>query len=185
MRSLASEPFPNAGKHLFGPSFEEKVKKRNEMVKIFSQVAPRKSNMQFFSERDLLPIQVRARGSISWKMVKSPTKLPNQGEKLILQRPGPGQGEIPGCSTRSELCSTLKSPVTVASQSNTGMLPVKENLTLPKVKLFFVQLRPFFCRDQPILHQKLTLGKFQQFQATIFPLQSYHTRIFFPLTKCL
>jgi len=96
-------PFSEAGKHLFGPSFEEKVKKRNETLKILSKVAPRKSNMQFFSERDLLPIQVRARGSISWKMVKSPTKLPNQGEKLILQRPGPGQGEIPGCSTRSEL----------------------------------------------------------------------------------
>lgn len=28
MSSLASEPFPDAGKHLLGPSFEEKVKKR-------------------------------------------------------------------------------------------------------------------------------------------------------------
>ena len=67
---------------------EEKVKKRNETVKILSKGAPRKPNMQFFSERDLLPIQAMARGAISWKMVKSPTGLPNQGEKLVLQRPG-------------------------------------------------------------------------------------------------
>ena len=30
-----------------------------------------------------------------------------------------------------------------------------------------------------------TLGYFQQFQGTIFPLQSCHSRIFFPLSKCL
>ena len=90
--------------------------------------------------RDLLPIQARARGSISWKMVKSPTRLPNQREKLIFQRPGPEQGQIPDCSTRSELCSTPKFPVVVANQSNTDMLPVKENLTFPKVKLFLSSL---------------------------------------------
>ena len=48
MSSLASEPFPDAGKNLFGPSFEEKVKKRNETVKILSKAVSRKSNMQFF-----------------------------------------------------------------------------------------------------------------------------------------
>ena len=48
MSSLPSEPFPDAGKHLFGPSFEEKVKKRNETVKILPKAAPRKSNTQFF-----------------------------------------------------------------------------------------------------------------------------------------
>ena len=95
MRSLASEPFPNAGKHLFGPSFEEKVKKRNEMVKIFSKVTPRKSNMQFFSERDLLPIQVRARGSISWKMYKSPTMLPIRGRSSYFRGRGRGRGKFP------------------------------------------------------------------------------------------
>ena len=73
-------------------------------------------------------------------MVKSPTRLPNQREKLIFQGPGPEQGEIPGCSTRSELCSTPKFPVAVASQSNRGMLPVKENLTFPKVKSFLSSL---------------------------------------------
>ena len=79
-------------------------------------------------------------GSISWKMVKSPTRLPNQREKLIFQRPGQEQGKIPGCSTRSELCSTPKFPVAVATKSNTGMLPVKENLTFPKVKLLLSSL---------------------------------------------
>ena len=34
IRSLASESLPDAGKNLLGPSFEEKVKKRNETVKI-------------------------------------------------------------------------------------------------------------------------------------------------------
>ena len=71
---------------LFGPSFEEKVKKRNETVMIFSFAAPRKSKRAVVLERDLLPIQARARGSISWKMVNSPTRLPSQREKLILIR---------------------------------------------------------------------------------------------------
>ncbi|XP_068733740.1 uncharacterized protein [Montipora capricornis] len=35
-------------KNLFGPSFEEKVRKTNEMVKILSKAAPRKSNTHFF-----------------------------------------------------------------------------------------------------------------------------------------
>ena len=132
MSSLASEPFPDGGKNLFGPSFEEKVKKRNETVKIHA----------VFSERDLLPIQATARGSISWKMVNSPTRLPNQREKLIFQGPGPGpeQGKVPSCSAKSELCCTPKSPVAVASQSNTAMLPVKENLNFPKVKSFLSSL---------------------------------------------
>ena len=131
MSSLASEPFPDAGKNLFGPSVEEKVKKRNETVKILSKVAAKKSNMQFFWRRDLLPIQARARGSISWKMVKLPTRLPKQeGEAHISEAGARAGGRFPGCSTRSELCSTPKFPVTVASQSNTGMLASKRELNL-------------------------------------------------------
>ena len=136
MSSLASEPFPDGGKNLLGPSFEEKVKKRNETVKILSKAAPH----AVFSERDLLPIQARARGSISWKMVNSPTRLPNQREKLIFQGPGPEQGKVPSCSAKSELCCTPKFPVAVASQLKTGMLPVKENLNFPKVKSFLSSL---------------------------------------------
>ena len=48
MSSLATETFPEAGQKLFGPSFEEKVKKRNETRIIFSTTAPRKSNKQGF-----------------------------------------------------------------------------------------------------------------------------------------
>lgn len=70
-------------------------------------------------------------------MVKPAAKLPSQREKLIFQGPGPEQGKVPSCSTRPELCSIPKLPVTVASQSNTGMLPVKEDLTFPIVKSLY------------------------------------------------
>lgn len=43
MSSLATQTFPEAGKNLFGPSFEKKVKKRSEPVKILSTAAPKKS----------------------------------------------------------------------------------------------------------------------------------------------
>lgn len=126
MSSLPSEPFPDAGKNLFGPFVEEKAKERNETVRILSKAAPK--SLTCSSKGDLLPIQARARWSNSWKMVKSPTRLPNQTGKLIFQVPEPEQWKVPGCSTRSELCSTSKLPVAIASQSNTGMLPGKEHL---------------------------------------------------------
>ena len=74
MSSLTFEPFPDASKNLFGPSFEENVKKRNETVKILSKTVPRKSNTQFFQRGTSSQFsRARARRSISWKMVKSPT----------------------------------------------------------------------------------------------------------------
>ena len=67
-------------------------------------------------------------------MVKPAAKLPIEREKLIFQRPGPGQGKVPSCSTKPEQYSVPKLPVTAVSQSNTGMLPIQENLTFPIVK---------------------------------------------------
>ena len=180
--SLASEPFPDGGKNLFGPSFEEKELKRNETVKILSKAAPKKSNTQFFSERDLLRIQARARGSISWNMVNSPTRLPNQREKLIFQGPGPEQGKVPSCSAKSELCCTPKFPVAVASQSNTGMLPVKENLNFPKVKLFLSSLGSLILCRKLASSYKRPLGNFGYFRVpySLDSLQSYHHQVFLP-----
>lgn len=45
MSFLVFELFLDVGKNLFGLFFEEKVKKRNEMVKIFFKVVFRKLNM--------------------------------------------------------------------------------------------------------------------------------------------
>ena len=44
----ATEPFPDAGKMLFGQSFEEKIKQRNGTVKIISAANAKKPNQQFF-----------------------------------------------------------------------------------------------------------------------------------------
>ena len=67
-------------------------------------------------------------------MDKLAAKLPIQREELIIQRSGLGQGKDPSCSTKPEQYSLPKLPVTVVSQSNTGMLPIKENSTFPIVK---------------------------------------------------
>ena len=48
LTSLANEPLPDAGKLLFGPSFEEKIKQRNETAKIISAASARKPTQQFF-----------------------------------------------------------------------------------------------------------------------------------------
>ena len=117
MSSLASEPFPEAGKNVFGPSFEKKVKKRNETVKILSKAAPKKSNLQFFR-----------RGSSSQFRSGRGGKFPGNGPITYQASQPEGEAHI------SELCSTPKFPVAVASQANVGMLPLKENLNLPLVK---------------------------------------------------
>jgi len=49
LSSLSSEPFPDAGKNLFCRSFEEKVKKRNETVKILRR-SPGSQTCSFFVE---------------------------------------------------------------------------------------------------------------------------------------
>ena len=48
LTSLANEPLPDAGKLLFGPSFEEMIKQRNETAKIISAASARKPTQQFF-----------------------------------------------------------------------------------------------------------------------------------------
>lgn len=108
-------------------------------MKILSKVAARKSNTQFFRRGTSSQFRQGRRGPFPGRWPNHQTGF-NQREKLIFQRPGPQQGEIPSCSTRSELCSTQTFPVVVASQSTTGMLPVKENLTSPKVKMFLSSL---------------------------------------------
>ena len=153
MSTLASEPFPDAGKHLFGPSFEEKVKKRNETVKILSKAAPRKANMQFFQRGTSSQFKPGRGGQFPgrWQITNQASQP--EGEAHTSEA-GAGAGGIPGCSTRSELSSIPKSPVAVAIQSNTGMLPEKENLPFPKVKFFFKQFRPLFCRGRPLAHSR-------------------------------
>ena len=48
LTSLANELLPDAGKLLFGPSFEEKFKQRNETAKIISAASARKQTQQYF-----------------------------------------------------------------------------------------------------------------------------------------
>ena len=48
LNSLATEPFPDAGKMLFGESFEEKIKQRNETARIISAATAKKPANQFF-----------------------------------------------------------------------------------------------------------------------------------------
>ncbi|CAB4031124.1 Hypothetical predicted protein, partial [Paramuricea clavata] len=48
LNSLATEPFPDAGKMLFGESFEEKTKQRNETARIISAATAKKPANQFF-----------------------------------------------------------------------------------------------------------------------------------------
>jgi hypothetical protein len=57
----ATETFPDAGKMLFGQSFEEKIKQRNGAVKIISATNAKKPNQQFF-EGGFLQLPSMARG---------------------------------------------------------------------------------------------------------------------------
>ena len=50
LNSLANEPFPEAGKMLFGQSFEEKIKQRNETARMISAATAKKPSQQFFSK---------------------------------------------------------------------------------------------------------------------------------------
>ena len=52
LNSLANELLPDAGKLLFGPSFEEKIKQRNETAKFISAAAAKKPTQQFFQRGD-------------------------------------------------------------------------------------------------------------------------------------
>ena len=50
LNSLATEPFPDAGKMLFGESFEEKIKQRMKQLGLFQQQLQRNQQISFFAE---------------------------------------------------------------------------------------------------------------------------------------
>lgn len=93
--SLTSEPFPEQEKNLFGPSLEEKVKKRNETVKILLEAAHGKSTMHFFSERDLLPIQARSRGQFPDRRLNHHPGFPTRGRSSYFRGGGWSRGKSP------------------------------------------------------------------------------------------
>ena len=95
MSSLASEPFPDAGKHLFGPSFEEKVKKRNETVKILSKAAPRKSNMQFFRRGTSSQFRPGRGGQFPGRWSNHHPGFPTRGRSSYFRGRGRGRGKFP------------------------------------------------------------------------------------------
>ncbi|PFX32192.1 hypothetical protein AWC38_SpisGene3019 [Stylophora pistillata] len=120
--------------------------------------------------------EASARGSVFWKMVPSPTKLPNQREKLIFQRPGPEQGKVPSCSTRSELCSTPKFPVTAASQAYAVTLNI--SLPLDKVKSIRRECQKVFENaDITIRELALLLGKLSASIQAVFPAPLHYRHI--------
>ena len=93
MSSLSSEPFPEAGKNLLRPSFEEKVKKRNETVKILSSATPRKSNMQFF--RRATSTQFRPAGlggQFRGRWSNQLPSFPSRGRSSYFRGRGRGRG---------------------------------------------------------------------------------------------
>jgi len=95
MSSLASEPFPDAGKNLFGPSFEEKVTKRNEMVKILSKATPRKSNMQFFRRGTSSQFRPGRGGQFPGRWSNHHPGFPTRGRSSYIRGWGRSRGKSP------------------------------------------------------------------------------------------
>ena len=95
MSSLASEPFPEAGKNLFGPSFEEKVKKRNETVKILSKAAPKKPNMQFFRRGTSSQFGPGRGGKFPGKWSNHLPSFPTRGRSSYFRGRGRSRGRFP------------------------------------------------------------------------------------------
>lgn len=155
MSSLASEPFPEAGKNLFGPSFEEKVKKRNETVKILSKAAPKKPNMQFFRrQRDLLPIQARAMG-VSFLENGPITYQASQPEgEAHISGAGAGAGEGSQLLNQVRTMFHPKVPSSSCKPSKCRYATIKREFKPSISKVIFKQFRPFFNRGQPLTHSR-------------------------------
>lgn len=94
MSSLASEPFPEAGKNLFGPSFEEKVKKWNETVKILSKAAPKKPNMQFFRRGTSSQFRPGRGGQFPGKWSHHLPSFPTRGRSSYFRDRGRSRGRF-------------------------------------------------------------------------------------------
>ena len=95
MSTLATEPFPDTGKNLFGPSFEEKVKKRNETVKILSKAAPRKSNMQFFQRGTSSQFRPGQGGQVPGRWSNHQSGFPTRGRSSHFRGRGGSRGKSP------------------------------------------------------------------------------------------
>lgn len=153
MSSLASEPFPDAGKHLLGPSFEEKVKKRNETVKILSKAAPRKANMQFFQRGTSSQFKPGRGGQFPGRWPNHQPGFPTRGRSSYFRGRGRGRGN----PRLLNQVRTIFHPKVSSSSRNPvkyRYVTSKRELTLSKSKVFFKQFRPLFCRGRPLAHSR-------------------------------
>ena len=167
------------------------MKQRNETVKILSKAAPRKSNMHFFSERDLPPVQASSRGQFPERWLNHHPGFPTRGRSSYFRGRGRGRGN-PRLFNQvrtifhPKVSSSSRKPVKYRYVTS------KRELNPSKSKFVFEQFRPFFCRGRPlahsrsitILHQKLAgsykrpLGIFSHFRV---PCSLYnHTTPGFP-----
>lgn len=144
MSSLSSEPFPEAGKNFFGPSFEEKVKKRNETVKILSQAAPKKFNMQFF--RRGISSHFRPGRGVSFVENGQTSCQASQPEgEAHISGAGAGAGEGSQLLNQARIMFHTKAPSNSCEPVKYRYATSKRRLNLSNSEVF-VQFRPLFCR---------------------------------------
>ena len=157
MSSSSSKPFPEASKNLFGPSFVEKVKKRNETVKILLSAGSTKSQHAVFRTGTSSQFRPGRRVSFVGDHQTSYQASHPEDETHIS---GAGAGLSSQLLNQGRTMFYTK--VNVVSQSNmSGMLPMKENLTFPIVKSLFdnLGLCSVEANNLPIAGRLQYLGK--------------------------
>ena len=95
LNSLGTEPFPEAGKVLFGQSFEEKIKQRNETARMISAATAKKPSQQFFRRGPPLQLLVLVGGGGGQERGRGGYQTFHPRGKYCFRARGRGRGRFP------------------------------------------------------------------------------------------
>ena len=157
MSSSSSKPFPEASKNLFGPSFVEKVKKRNETVTILSSAGSTKSQHAVFRRGN--SSQFRPGRRVSFVGDHQTSYQASYPEDETHISGGQSRAKFPATQPRENNAPYQSNRCVPVKYVRYAANKRKPNLSNSKVSVR--QFRPLFCRANhlPIAGRLQYFGK--------------------------
>jgi hypothetical protein len=138
---LATEPFPDAGKMLFGQCFEEKINKGMKLPLLIelSQQQMQRNLTTVFSKGGLLQLPSMARGPKTWQM-----ELPISARgRYSFRARGQGRGRLPSDNIKTKSAGLTKRVENQVRKHKTNLTQFQSKCILGKDWATSYKFKPF------------------------------------------